>query len=77
MTTAQLAAVSYLARYSGRTHTLYAYQLQQWFAWCESNGLGPLIGIQRREPDSAGSSCSVSKRSPLGLLEKRRCNYSP
>ena len=30
MTTAQLAAVSYLARYSGRTHTLYAYQLRQW-----------------------------------------------
>ena len=29
MTTAQLAAVSYLARYSGRTHTLYAYQLRQ------------------------------------------------
>jgi integrase/recombinase XerD len=25
MTTAQLAAVSYLARHSGRTHTLYAH----------------------------------------------------
>jgi len=47
MTTAQLAAVSYLARYSGRTHTLYAYQLRQWFAWCQSNGLDPLVGIQR------------------------------
>ena len=47
MTTAQLAAVSYLARYSGRTHTLYAYQLRQWFAWCQTNGLDPLIGIQR------------------------------
>src|SRR5450631_1257178 len=46
MTTAQLAAVSYLARYSGRTHTLYAYQLRQWFAWCQS-GLDPLVGIQR------------------------------
>ena len=31
MTTDQLAAVSYLARYAGRTHTLYAYQLRQWF----------------------------------------------
>jgi integrase/recombinase XerD len=29
MTTAQLAAVSYLARYAGRTHTLSAYQLRQ------------------------------------------------
>ncbi len=33
MSGAQLAAVSYLARYSGRTHTVYAYQLRQWFAW--------------------------------------------
>jgi site-specific recombinase XerD len=39
--------VSYLARYSGRTHALYAYQLRQWFAWCESNGLDALTGIQR------------------------------
>jgi len=29
MSTAQLSAVSYLARYSGRTHALYAYQLRQ------------------------------------------------
>jgi hypothetical protein len=30
MTPAQLAAVSYLARYSGHTHTLYASQLRRW-----------------------------------------------
>ena len=47
MSSAQLAAVSYLARYSGRTHELYAYQLRRWFDWCQSNGLDPLIGIQR------------------------------
>ena len=47
MSTAQLAAVSYLARYSGRTHTLYAFQLREWFAWCESNGLDALTGVQR------------------------------
>lgn len=47
MTPAQLAAVSYLARYSGQTHTLYAFQLRRWFGWCESNGLDPLLGIQR------------------------------
>ena len=47
MTPAQLAAVSYLARYSGRTHLLYAYQLRRWFAWCEANGLDALIGVQR------------------------------
>ena len=47
MSTAQLAAVSYLARYSGRTHALYSYQLRRWFSWCETNGLDPLVGIQR------------------------------
>ena len=47
MSTAQLAAVSFLARYSGRTHALYAFALRRWFAWCEANGLDPLVGIQR------------------------------
>ena len=47
MTDAQLAAVSFLARYSGRTHSLYAYQLREWFSWCESNGVDPLTGVQR------------------------------
>ena len=47
MTPAQLAAVSFLARYAGATHHLYAYQLRRWFAWCESNGLDPLLGIER------------------------------
>jgi integrase/recombinase XerD len=47
MSTAQLAAVSFLARYSGRTHHLYQFQLREWFAWCERNGLDPLVGVQR------------------------------
>jgi integrase/recombinase XerD len=47
MTRAQVAAVSYLARYSGHTHSLYAYQLRRWFEWCETNRLDPLDGIQR------------------------------
>jgi integrase/recombinase XerD len=47
MTPAQLAAVSFLARYSGPTHTLYAYSLRRWFAWCEASDLDPLMGIQR------------------------------
>ena len=47
MSTAQLAAVSFLARYAGHTHELYAYQLRRWFEWSEGNGLDPLIGIQR------------------------------
>jgi Phage integrase, N-terminal SAM-like domain len=47
MTPAQLAAVSYLARYSGHTHELYAYQLRRWFGWCEANGLDAVLGVQR------------------------------
>src|SRR5262245_22069731 len=47
MSTAQLAAVSYLARYCGQTHELYAYQLQRWFDWCTTRGLDPLVGIRR------------------------------
>jgi integrase/recombinase XerD len=35
MTTAQLAAVSFLARYAGHTHELYSYQLRRWFQCCE------------------------------------------
>ncbi len=42
-----VAAVSYLARYSGRTHALYEFQLREWFTWCEHHGLDPLIGVQR------------------------------
>ena len=47
MNPVQLAAASYLARYSGHTHALYAYQLRRWFSWCQTNGLDPLVGIQR------------------------------
>src|SRR3712207_1035351 len=47
LTPAQIAAVSSLARYSGPTHALYAYQLRRWFGWCETNGLDPLTGVQR------------------------------
>ena len=47
MSRAQQAAVSYLARYSGLTHNLYAYQLREWFAWCETHELDPLVEVQR------------------------------
>jgi site-specific recombinase XerD len=47
MSTAHLAAVSFLARYAGRTHQLYEYQLREWFSWCDSNALDPLVGVQR------------------------------
>ena len=54
MSTAQLAAVSFLARYSGHTHVLYSYQLREWFAWCEGNGLDPRSGFN--EPTSSSTS---------------------
>lgn len=58
MTPAQRAAVSYLARYTGHTHTLYAYQLRPLVAWCETNGLDPLVGIERAHVEYAASSGS-------------------
>jgi site-specific recombinase XerD len=47
MSKAQLAAVSFLARYTGDTHSLYAFALRQWFGWCDHNALGPLLDVQR------------------------------
>ena len=47
MSPGALAAVSYLARYSGRTHALYASQHAVGFDWCDLNGLDPLVRIQR------------------------------
>ena len=26
---------------------MYAYQLRRWFTWSETNGLDPLVGLQR------------------------------
>ena len=48
MTAAQLAAVSFLARYAGHTHELYTYQLRRWFQWCEGNDAGPAHGDPTR-----------------------------
>ena len=48
ITPAQSAAVSYLARYTGHTHHLYAGALRRWFGWCETNRLDPLTGIHAR-----------------------------
>lgn len=64
MSPAQLAAVSYLARYSGQTHRLYAFQLRRWFTWCEDNGLDPLEGIQR-----AHIELYIRKLSDSGLMD--------
>ncbi|RLV49729.1 hypothetical protein D9V37_07395 [Nocardioides mangrovicus] len=47
MTPAQLVAVSFLTRYSGPTHHLYACQLRRRFDWCETNGIDALIGVER------------------------------
>ena len=39
MSTAQLAAVSFLARYSGRTHEMYAYQFTAGSPGARATGL--------------------------------------
>jgi integrase/recombinase XerD len=56
MTPAQFAAVSYLARYSGHTHSLYAYQLRRWFGWCEAGGLDAWSGCSGRTWSSTSGS---------------------
>ncbi len=43
MTPAQLAAVSYRARYTGHTHNLYAAALRRWFGWCEGHARVPVM----------------------------------
>lgn len=48
MTPAQLAAISYLARYSGHTHALYAYQLRRWFAGAKPTAWTPWSGCSGR-----------------------------
>lgn len=66
MSPAQLAAVSFLARYSGHTHSLYTYQLRRWFGWCDCHGLDPLMGI------SAATSSSTSATSVRAGYGSRR-----
>ena len=75
MSPAQLAAVSYLARYSGRTHNLYAFQLRRWFSWCESNGLGPLIAIRRAHVELYVRHRSRRRTLPSGRAAKVRLWY--
>jgi len=52
------------ARYAGRTHVLYSFQLRQWFAWCERNGLDPLVGIQRAHVE-----LSIRQLGDRGLMD--------
>lgn len=60
MSPAKLAAVSYLARYSGHTHQLYASQLRRWFAWCEATDLTRCNGFSA--PMSSSTSASSATR---------------
>lgn len=75
MSTAQLAAVSYLARYAGRTHHLFSAQLARWFTWCQSHGLDPLVGIQRcaRTGRSRGVHQPLFAEVPSAPLKRAPC----
>jgi hypothetical protein len=80
MTTAQLAAVSFLARYTGHTHELYSYQLRRWFEWCESNGLDPLVGIQRAHVELSLGILPlplICRSRPMGLTQRRADRVCP
>ena len=54
MSTAQHAAVTVLARYSGRTHHLHSSSLREWFARCEGNGLGRRVRAIGRNSSADG-----------------------
>jgi hypothetical protein len=58
MTPAQLAAVSYLARYIGHTHELYAAALRRWFGWCETSRLDRWSGSSGRTSSSTSVTCT-------------------
>jgi hypothetical protein len=47
---AQLAAVSFLARYSGRTLEAYRHDLRGYFQWASSNDVDVLTPTVRRVP---------------------------
>jgi hypothetical protein len=67
MRPAQLAAVSYLARYTGATHRLYAYELRRWFSWCEINGVRlPGREVRRRLGGWRGRSGFGARGAVLG-----------
>ena len=77
MSTAQQAAVSFLARYSGLTHHLYQLQLREWFAWCENTGLDPLVGVQRADVElytrSLGERGLMASFGAVALNPKTEC----
>jgi hypothetical protein len=80
MTPAQLAAVSYPARYPGHTHELYAAALRRWRpgGWCETSRLDPLAGIRQahielylphlHEPGLRDSSVKAMRHGDRGFL---------
>lgn len=64
MSIAQLAVMSFLARYSGPARPLdvYTAQLRRWFAWCEATAGTRWAG------SSEGTSSSTCPPGPAGLL---------
>jgi integrase/recombinase XerD len=47
LTASEMAAVAFLARYSGNTRQLYTLHVRIYFAWCAENRLDPLTDVQR------------------------------
>lgn len=60
MSTVQLAAVSYLARYAGHTHHLYAYQLKRCSPGVRARGWTRWSGSSL--PTSSSTSASSATR---------------
>jgi site-specific recombinase XerD len=65
---AELAAVAFLARYSGRTLDAYRHDLRSYFGWAASSGLAvlaatrPHVELYRHHMDQRGLAASTIDR---------------
>jgi hypothetical protein len=75
MSPAQLAAVSYPARYSGRTHSLYAFQLRRWFAWCDA-ATSTVMASTSSPPTSPARSRSGQPPACVNSAQKDAVRYA-
>lgn len=74
---AQLAASSFLARYSGRTLEAYRHDLREFFQWATDTGLD-VLGVSRGHIElfRSGCSCSPPSSTTATMLRWRCCSGS-
>jgi site-specific recombinase XerD len=72
---AELAAVAFLARYSGRTVDAYRHDLRSYFTWAADSALQvlaatrPHVELYRHHMEQQGLAASTIDRSAPGLVD--------